>query len=92
VLAVDGDRATVAAQQLVWDGRALQLAPAAPRRAAWRRDGLGFLDELRPGDCVSLHWDWVCDRLTARQAKTLERYTRRMLALANRASAPAALA
>jgi hypothetical protein len=47
---------------------------------------------LRPNDWVSLHWDWVCDRLEARQAKALSQYTRRMLALANRASAPAALA
>jgi uncharacterized protein DUF6390 len=92
VLEVDGDSATVAAHPLVWDGRELGLGAATARRADWRRDGLGFLDDLRPGDWVSLHWDWICDRLTSRQAKTLRRYTRRMLALANRASAPAALA
>jgi hypothetical protein len=89
---VNGDTATVAAQPLVWDGSALGLGTATTRRADWRRDGLGFLDDLRPGDWVSLHWDWVCDRLSSRQAKTLGRYTRRMLALANRASAPVALA
>jgi hypothetical protein len=76
---------------LVWDGRSLDVGPAQARRAAWRRNGLGFLDELRPGDWVSLHWDWVCDRLTSSQAATLARYTRRMLTLANRASAPAVL-
>jgi hypothetical protein len=91
VIEVDGDSATVAAQPLVWDGRVLALGAPTARRADWRRDGLGFLDELGPGDWVSLHWDWVCDRLSSRQAKTLSRYTRRMLALANRASAPAAL-
>jgi hypothetical protein len=88
---VDGDTVTVAARPLLWDGRNLRLGPARPRRAAWRRDGLGFLADLGPGDRVSLHWDWVCDRLTPRQAATLARYTRRMLALANRAPAPAAL-
>ena len=92
VLEVDGESATVAVKPLVWDGRALRLGTEAQRRADWRRDGLGFLDELRPGDRVSLHWDWVCDRLKPLQAQALERYTRRMLALANRASAPAALA
>jgi hypothetical protein len=91
VLEVDGDSATVAAQPLAWDGRALRLGMSVTRRADWRRDGLGFLDDLRPGDWVSLHWDWICDRLSSRQAKTLGRYTRRMLALANRASAPATL-
>jgi hypothetical protein len=91
VLAVDGESATVAVSPLVWDGRSLDVGPAQARRAAWRRNGLGFLDELRPGDWVSLHWDWVCDRLTSSQAATLARYTRRMLTLANRASAPAVL-
>ena len=92
VLEVDGERATVEAQPLEWDGQTLRLGAPKPRRAAWRRDGLGFLDELRPGDRVSLHWDWICDRLTPSQSQTLGRYTLRMLALANRASAPAALA
>jgi hypothetical protein len=92
VVSVDGEKATVEARPLVWDGRALLLGAPTSRQTAWRRDGLGFLDELRPGDRVSLHWDWICDRLTSRQAQRLERYTRRMLTLANRASAPAALA
>jgi ribosomal protein S19E (S16A) len=26
-------------------------------------DGLGFVRGLEQGDIVSLHWDWVCDRL-----------------------------
>jgi hypothetical protein len=92
VLEVVDGTATVAARPLVWDGRRLRLGARETKRADWRRDGLGFLQELRPGDWVSLHWDWVCDRLTLRQAATLDRYTRRMLALANRASAPAAFA
>jgi hypothetical protein len=92
VVEVDGEVASVLAEPLLWDGRRLRLGVATERRVAWRRDGLGFLPDLRPGDLVSLHWDWVCDRLDARGARALSRYTRRMLALANRASAPAALA
>jgi hypothetical protein len=91
VLAVDGDSATVAAQPLAWDGRALRLGAPEIRKAEWRRDGVGFLEELLAGDRVSLHWNWICDRLTPQQARTLGGYTRRMLELANRASAPAAL-
>lgn len=92
VVEVAGDEATVLARPLVWDGRVLRLGDPVGRRAAWRRDGLGFLHELRPNDWVSLHWDWVCDRLDVPQARALARYTRRTLALANRASVPAALA
>jgi Family of unknown function (DUF6390) len=92
VLEVDGDSATVSRRPLVWDGRELRLGPPVARTVAWRTGGTGFLNELQPGDWVSLHWDWVCDRLTSRQVSTLARYTERMLALANRASAQAALA
>ena len=79
------------ARPLVWDGRILRLGDPVARRAAWRRDGLGFLHELRPNDWVSLHWDWVCDRLDVRQARR-SRGTRGGHLLANRASVPAALA
>ena len=92
VLDVDGEQATVAARPLVWDGRTLRLGSPALRLADWRRDGLGFFRELQPGDWVSLHWDWICDRLDPAAVRRLTGYTRRMLALANRASAPAALA
>lgn len=92
VVEVAGDEAVVLARPLVWDGRRLRLGAPARRRAAWRRDGLGFLRGLRPGDLVSVHWDWICDRLDGRRARALARYTDRMLVLANRASAPAALA
>lgn len=91
VVEVTNGTASVLARPLVWDGRRLELGPAVLRTASWRRDGLGFLRELGPGDWVSLHWDWICDRLAPGQARTLSRYTSRMLALANRASAPAAL-
>jgi hypothetical protein len=91
VRSVAGDRATVDARPLVWDGRSLRLGAPTLRHVSWRRDGLGFLRELQSGDWVSLHWDWICDRLTQRQVGSLQRYTGRMLALANRAAAPAAL-
>jgi hypothetical protein len=38
---------------------------------------------LKPGDWVSLHWEWVCDRLTAAQLGRLRRYTERHLAIVN---------
>ena len=32
---------------------------------------------------VSLHWDWVCDRLTPRQLRALRGYTQRHLDMVN---------
>ena len=33
-------------------------------------DGVSMIGELEPGDWVSLHWEWVCDRLTIRRSST----------------------
>jgi hypothetical protein len=35
------------------------------------------------GDWVSLHWHWVCDRLSGRQVRALRGYTLRHLDLVN---------
>jgi hypothetical protein len=92
VTAVDGDLLETEARPLVWDGRVLDLGPPASRRARWRDDGLAFV-RPQPGDWVSLHWEWVCDRLTRRQVRALSQATVRALAAVNRsASAQAALA
>jgi hypothetical protein len=82
VTAVDGDTVDVLAPSLVWDGHDLRLGPWEPRVARWRADGLAFTPTLDPGDMVSLHWDFVCDRITPKQAAALDRATRRALATA----------
>jgi hypothetical protein len=35
------------------------------------------------GEWVSLHWHWVCDRLSDRQVRALRNYTMRHLDLVN---------
>jgi hypothetical protein len=91
VESVAGDEATVVVRPLQWDGRCLRLGPWDRRLASWRHEGLGFLPELRAGDWASVHWNWVCDRLSPSGVAALQHYTTRALALANRAPAPAAL-
>jgi Family of unknown function (DUF6390) len=84
---VDGDAAHVLAPLLVWDGHRLALGPWAAREARWRSDGLTFTDLLRPGDWVSLHWDFVCERLTRARAAQLWHATGRALEAVNRRAA-----
>ena len=43
----------------------------------------GFVDGLAPGDAVSLHWHWICDKLTSGQLGQLQLYTARHLRIAN---------
>lgn len=37
--------------------------------------GKNFISDLKVGDWVSFHWDYLCDKLTQRQQKNLEYYT-----------------
>jgi hypothetical protein len=84
----DGDTVTVLAPSLRWDGKTLALGPWERRRARFRDDGLGFVAP-RADDWVSLHWDFVCDRLSPSQAATLLRANERALAAVNQSVGPA---
>jgi hypothetical protein len=84
VVSSSGDQAVVRSQLLAWDGHRLTLG--APEVETVRRsvDGVGFVGALEPGQWVSLHWDWVCDRLTPEQLAALQRSTVKQLAITNR--------
>lgn len=87
VESVAGETVTVLARPLHFvDGR-LRLGERERREARWRDDGLAFVRPPTPGDRVSLHWDFVCDVLTAREARTLAQVTERALAAVNRPTA-----
>jgi hypothetical protein len=74
-----GTEVVVESRPLTWNGRLLALGPL--RRETVRRHDL--LDRLQPGEWVSLHWQWVCDRLTAAQLTALRAYSEYHLAIAN---------
>jgi hypothetical protein len=55
---------------------------------------VSMIGELVPGDWVSLHWEWICDRLTGQQVRYLRDFTLRHLKIVNEGnlhSGPAAL-
>jgi Family of unknown function (DUF6390) len=83
VEAVDGDwlLAWVTPIRLV-EGRLRLVTPELQRIQAWR-DGIGFLRDVKPGDTVSVHWDWACARLDERRLANLVGWTRHHLRLAN---------
>ena len=68
VHAVAGESVTVATSVLGWDGGQLAPGPIVFEQARWSADGLSLLEAPTVGDVVALHWDWVCDVLTAEQA------------------------
>jgi len=84
VTAVDGDRATVLSQPLTWDGAELGLGAYRTESVTRGTGGLGLAADVQPGDWVSLHWDWICDRLSRRQLVNLRRYSLLELDVTNR--------
>jgi hypothetical protein len=78
------DTVIVESSPLTWDGAALGLGPPAAEKVVQAVDGEGFIEPLGVGEWVSLHWDWVCDRLGDRQLANLRRFTQRQLDLTNR--------
>ena len=83
VLAVQGDQVVVESSPLTWDGRALGLGETTTETVVRSVDGVGMVTDLEPGDWVSLHWEWVCDRLTDRQVRLLREYTLKHLRIVN---------
>lgn len=83
VRAVEGDQVVVESRSLTWDGHTLGLGPPADETVVRSVDGVGMVDPLAVGDRVSLHWEWVCDRLTDRQVGYLQSYTLRHLRIVN---------
>ena len=83
VVASTGDTAVVRSRPLLWDGRRLELGAPQVETVNQGVGGDGFIDPLVPGEWVSLHWDWVCDRLTQRQLRNLRSFTARQLEMTN---------
>ena len=83
VVQVGSDELKLELKPLVIGGRGLALAKPVPKRVKYNADVKPFGD-IKPGDIVSVHWDYACDVLTARQAKNIEKYTDADIALVNR--------
>jgi hypothetical protein len=84
VVTVEGDWliVTIVPIRLV-DGQFRMVGPELERVQAWR-DGAGFIADIQPGDAISVHWSWACDRLDGRRLSNLIGWTRHQLDLANR--------
>ena len=80
---VEGANVIVRSRPLGFDGRNLVLLDERVEQACCSVDGVGFVEDLSPGDLVSLHWDWVCDRLDPDALAYLQHFTARNLQAVN---------
>jgi hypothetical protein len=83
VTGIPGDQAAVEYRPPCWDGPLLTLGEPATEMARLALDGTMPTRGITPGDWVSLHWEWVCDKLTQRQLRSLRTYTMRHLDVVN---------
>ncbi len=61
----------------------IKLGQAVRKKVKYRYRGSSFVREISVGDTVSVHWNWVCEKITEAQARQLEYYTIYHLRLAN---------
>ncbi len=80
---VEGAELVVDRLPLVLEDGRLGLGRPATARIVRKIDSRGYLDDLRPGDMVSIHWNWACDRLDRQALRQLMRCTRRAIEHAN---------
>jgi hypothetical protein len=83
VIEVDGLDVVVRSPRLRWDDPGVSLSAPVTERARRGRDGVAWVDVV-PGDVVSLHWDWVCERLAPAELAHLRRDTTHQLSVTNR--------
>jgi hypothetical protein len=73
----------VKTDRLVYRDGKLGLERKVIKEVSWRLGDKSFVKSLQPGDWVTIHWGWVCEKVTRRQVKNLEKYTKWHLKLAN---------
>ena len=83
VLERDGDSLVVSAVRLAMVDGKLTLAAPLPERVRGWVDGKGFVEDVVPGDVISMHWDWACERLDPARLESLRTTTIAELAIAN---------
>jgi hypothetical protein len=84
VLAVVGDELVVERQPLRLAGGKLALGPAEAKTVDRQLAGLGFVEDVKPGDTVSVHWGWACEVLSIACLSRLQRATLHCIELANK--------
>jgi hypothetical protein len=84
VVAIRDDQVDVLSRPLTWDGAVVGFGEPALETVRGSSNGVGLAPAYAPGDWVSLHWGWVCDRLSRRQLTSLRRYTMLQLDIVNR--------
>jgi hypothetical protein len=83
VVKKEKDKIRVKTQELVYEDGRLRLNDEVEKEVSWRLGDKSFVKGLKKGDWVTVHWDWVCEKVSQKQVRNLEKYTKWHLRLAN---------
>jgi hydrogenase maturation factor len=83
VVKEEKDKIRVKTQELVYEDGRLRLNDEVEKEVSWRLGDKSFVKGLKKGDWVTVHWDWVCEKVSQKQVRNLEKYTKWHLRLAN---------
>jgi hypothetical protein len=82
------DVAIVISDRLEWTGHSVEVGPTVTETVSMLENG----ERLEPGALVSLHWSWMCERISERQGAWLRASQAYHLRLANELGASVRLA
>lgn len=83
VLKAEGPTITVLAEPLLYMEGKLVLGTPIEKKLARRLEAEYDIEQIKPGDIVSIHWSVPCEVISSRQTAMLKKYTLRHLELAN---------
>ncbi len=83
VITVLPSQLLVSSRPLQFDRGRLFLGEPVVETVERTLDGVGLVQDFEPGDWVSMHWEWVCDKLDIRQLHSLCSYTAMHLDMVN---------
>lgn len=84
VKVIDGPKVVVETEPLLYTEGKLYLGTPVRKEIVRKLESEPDIEELKPGDLVSIHWRVPCEVITPKQAQSLKKYTLRNIALANR--------
>lgn len=84
VSSIEGDQLVVARPNLELIEGKLAMSEPKTTRVTRQVDRRGFVQQVEPGDYVSVHWDWACEVLSLPALRRLTSLTAYYLELANK--------
>lgn len=83
VTEVKGSEIKVSTEPLIYENRKFALGPVISKTLTRQLESEYDIEQIKPGQIVSIHWSVPCEVITSKQAETLRKYTLKNIAFSN---------